>query len=154
MRTVSCLASLLLIMLPFVSNAASTLLGVTFGNPQSNGGECVGKGVCRESLELDTKSGVYFSAPEAVTVTFVVNETNPGLLMMRFSKAELMSKQPRQFVYFSAVDGYSFDTQYSLSKVMCASLGLPVGSTIQANKAYTVQISEDLVTVYIPISRG
>lgn len=154
MRIVNCLASVLLVMLPFVSNAASTLLGVTFGNPQSNGGECVGKGVCRESLELDVKSGLYVSAPEAVTVTFVVNETNPSMLMMRFSKSELLAKQPRHFPYFSAVDGYSFDAQYSLSKSMCASLGLPITSTIQANKTYTVQISDDIITVYIPISRG
>ncbi len=154
MRTVNCLSILMLIMLPFVSNAASALMGVTFGNPQSNGGECVGKGVCRESLDLDVKSGMYLTAPEAVAVTFIINETNPNMLLMRFSKSELMAKQPRQFAYFSNADGYSFDSPYLLSKPVFSSLGLPIGSTIQSNKSFTVQIAEDLITVYIPLSRG
>lgn len=155
-----CFAGLLMLM-PLYSTAKMVSVSVTFGNPQSNGGECVGKGVCRASLDMEMQKVVLgkggddkqLSISDGVKVDFVVNEANPTTLMLRFSKSELLKKQAGQLPSFADPAGYSFDAPYLLDKGMCASLGLPVGATVPANKSFTVQIAEDLVTVYIPVSR-
>ena len=150
MKTSTFLASLFLVIMPLFSNAATVSFGVTFGNPQSNGGACVGKGVCRESLDMDMASGTYMTAPEAVTVMFVTNAMNPGILMMRFSFSDLLRKQPEQAGWFTDPTGYSFETAYSLDKPQFLPFGFPAGSQVAANVKYTVSFTGDMVTVYIP----
>ena len=61
----------LLVLSSVIVSAATVSLGVTFGNPQSNGGDCVGKGVCKESLIDATVVGIAPSpvSPEAVKIT-------------------------------------------------------------------------------------
>jgi len=142
----------MLLMLPMFSEAASVTMGVTFGNPQSNGGECVGKGVCREALDFDVASNNYLSQPDAVTVTFVVNSTNPNVLLMRFSLRELRKKQPDQVSSFLAPAGYFFESPYILNKPVFAPLSLPAGTIIAPFKSYSVMVSEDIVTMYIPFA--
>jgi|GEM_PF-4304493 len=143
MRMSSILGSLLLITMPLFANAASVSFGVTFGNPQSNDGVCVGKGVCKGE-----------STPDAVTVSFIINEANPNILMMRFSMRELMMKQADKVASFNDPLGYSFDSEYSLVKSNFSSLNLMPGAYIPANTTFTTQISEDVVTVYIPYSHN
>lgn len=156
-----CFAGIMIVLLPCYSAAKTVSVSVTFGNPQSNGGECVGKGVCRASLDMEVQNVIpakgaidkSISVSDGVKVDFVVNEVNPTTLMMRFSKKELLKKQPGQLAAFADPSGYSFDSIYALDKGICASLALPAGSVVPANKPFTVQITEDLVTVYIPVSR-
>ncbi len=143
MRMSSILGSLLLIAMPLFANAASVSFGVTFGNPQSNDGVCVGKGVCKGE-----------STPDAVTVSFIINEANPNILMMRFSMRELMMKQADKVASFNDPMGYSFDSEYSLVKPGFSPLSLMPGAYIPANTAFTTQISDDVVTVYIPYSHN
>ena len=143
MRMSSIFASLLLIAIPMFANAASVSFGVTFGNPQSNDGVCVGKGVCKGE-----------STPDAVTVSFIINDANPNVLMMRFSMRELMAKQPDKVASFNDPMGYSFDSPYSLAKPAFAQLNLLPGAMIPASTNFPIQISEDVVTVYIQYSHN
>jgi hypothetical protein len=141
------LSILLLIMLPFCSNAACVTMGVTFGNPQSAGGICTGKGVCKTQDSYD------FSIANSVSVTFIVNSTNPNVITMRFSMSDLMHKQPEQVSYFTDPNGYVFETAFSLGSSSFSSLSLPSGAKILSGIPYTTQVSGDLVSVYIPYSR-
>ncbi|MCW3121815.1 MAG: hypothetical protein JWQ38_1307 [Flavipsychrobacter sp.] len=143
-KMVSFFAGLLLTTMPAFSNAATVSFGVTFGNPQSNGGVCVGKGVCRESL------GDASGSPEAVNVSFGTSETNPSILTMTFSMSELTEKQPDKVSGFTDPMGYSFDAPYMLSKPQFGPLHLLPGAMVAPGTRYTVMITGDNVTVYIP----
>src|SRR6185312_8515225 len=139
-------AILLLVLLPVLADAASTTFGVTFGNPQPNGGACVGKGVCKESVIGDGGD------PSAVAVTFTLCGSNPNVLIMRFSMNELTTKQPEQVYTFTDPTGYSFDATYWLNNTAFTSLNLLPNAKVLPNIKYTVAISGDLVSVYIPYS--
>ena len=141
-------AGLLLTTMPAFSNAATVSFGVTFGNPQSSGGVCVGKGVCRESF------GDASLSPDAVNVSFVTSESNPNVIMMRFSMSELMAKQPEKASSFTDPMGYSFDVAYMLNKPAFDPLHLMPGAMVAPATKYSVMISDDIVTVYIPYAHS
>ncbi len=134
----------LLILSPHFTNAASVSFGVTFGNPQSNGGACVGKGVCKQD-------GVGVDGSE-VTVAFVTCDGNPNVLVLRFSLSELSSKQPEKVADFTNPAGYSFDALYALNNPGFQPLNLPPSARVMPGVQYTVQINGDQVSVYIPYS--
>ncbi len=144
MRTFRFCAIALLVLLPALTNAASVSFGVTFGTPQPNGGACVGKGVCKESYTGD------FASSDAVNVTFLVTPSNPEVLVMRFNMSDLMRKQPDKVASFNDPSGYSFDAIYSLTGPQFASLSLLPNARVMPNMKYTVQVTEDVVSVYIP----
>ncbi len=146
MKTISFIAVLLLVLLPGLTNAASVTLGVTFGNPQSDGGACIGKGVCRTSATMDQ------SSIGMTSVTFLVNSVNPNVLVMRFSMSELMTKQPSMASYFMDPTGYAFDYQFTLTGATFAPLNLLPNAKVAANVQNVTQISGDMVSVYITYS--
>lgn len=149
MRKVRFCVLALLTLLPAFANAASVSFGVTFGTPQPNGGACVGKGVCKESIVSD---GMGTMSVDAVNVSFVITPSNPEVLIMRFSMTELSRKQPDKVPSFLDPSGYSFDAPYSLGGPQFGPLNLLPNARVLPNMKYTVQISDDMVSVYIPYS--
>src|SRR5579871_1663720 len=95
------IAALFILLLPAATKAGCVTMTVTFGNPQSSGGICTGKGVCK-TTSLSDPAGA-----GNVDVTFAVNSNNPGVVIMRFSMSDLMSKQPEQVSYFTDPNGYA-----------------------------------------------
>jgi hypothetical protein len=142
---------LLVAVFPCITNAQTVSFGVTFGQPQSNNGPCVGKGYCKEAFDLTT-TGVYTSAPEAVTVTFQVTTDHPDVLMMSFSLSELTAKQPDKVADFVNGGSYNFDAAFSLNSTIFGSLNLLTNPQILPTSKSTVVISGDFVTDYITYS--
>lgn len=112
---------------------------VTFGNPQSNGGPCVGKGVCKAALSGDN----------GVNVTFSVAPHDPNTLIMSFSMGELRSKQPEQLSSFlDPSKTYRFDSPYTLSESLYGPLELMSNPQILPSSPSRVEIMGDVVSVY------
>ncbi len=137
--------------LPGIAGAQTVSFGVTFGQPQSNNGPCVGKGYCKEAFDLTT-TGVYTSAPEAVTVTFQVTTDNPDVIMMSFSLSELTAKQPDKVADFVNNGSYNFDAAYSLGGTVFGPLSLQANPQILPTSKSLVVINGDFVTDYITYS--
>jgi hypothetical protein len=152
LKFTSFFTAVLFIAMPCVTNAQSVAFGVTFGQPQSNNGPCVGKGYCREAFDFSVSTNTYTSAPEAVTVTFQVSPDNANILMMSFSLSELQAKQPDKVADFNDGGSYSFDAAYILPTSIFGSLNLSPNAQILPTSSSTVKINGDFVTDYITYS--
>lgn len=148
------LAMILLVLLPgFARAVASVSFGVTFGTKQDDGGPCIGKGVCKESFDIDANTLIYVSNPEAVTVTFQISPDNPNVIMMSFLLSELQLKQPDQVAFFTSTAGsYPFDVTYVLANSAILQLSIPTTAVISTSSASQVIINGDIVTDYITLN--
>jgi hypothetical protein len=145
------LAFALLILLPGYAHAILSF-GVTFGTKQDDGGPCIGRGVCKESFDMDQTTLIYGSNPEAVTVTFQISPDNPNVLMMSFLLSELTKKQPDQVAYFTSTTGaYPFDATYVLANSAISQLNIPANASISTKSASQVVINGDIITDYIAL---
>ncbi len=118
---------------------------VTFGNPQSNGGPCVGKGVCKTAS----------SSENGVNVTFSVSPHDANTLILSFSMGELRSKQPEQLSYFTdPTKSYRFDSPYPLSDAMYAPLELMQNPQILPSTPSRVEIMGDVISIYYTYSHN
>ncbi len=114
---------------------------VTFGTPQSNGGVCVLRGVCKDY------SGV---SDDGIQVTVQVSPDNDNVLMITFLLSDLKSKQPDQAAYFTDPSGsYPFDVSFPLTDSIFSQLNLKPSPAILTTSASTVVINGDIVTDYI-----
>ncbi len=129
-----------------VVSALSISPSVTFGQPQTGGGGCIGKGICKTSASAAS------AAADAIPVKMEVS-ADKKTLTLTFSKAALTAKQPDQVRYFTDPSGhYNFDAPYKLSDPIYTALALPPNSRIDAQSTSTVTISGDVITDVIVYS--
>lgn len=119
-------------------NSLGIHASVSFGT--SEGGPCVGKGICKlQSLE-----------PTAIDVHFHCSALSRDILHIIFSLSELKQKQPEQYQYFtSSSKTYQFDKTFVLDNQIFTAMDLYPNARISPDSPTDVLITADTVIALI-----
>ncbi len=108
---------------------------------------CVGRGVCYHNPPSASE------AAGGILVNFTTMASDPNIVVMSFSLSALRASQPEQIEYFTSESHtYSFDSDFSLTDEAFSALGLQNNAMIATTSPTYVEISGDVVTVYITYS--